>query len=145
MSCSEEDDNIINSEDRINSEDMMNPEGESIILTDDSSETCANSAVFDPDFTGTACCTQRNSELTIGDTIEYEYFTNLIHTNVSWEVHSGDMEIISGSNASVVKVRLGDSFTQGEIRVLGKGICVESDDVDCACGHPIKITSKTKQ
>lgn len=105
---------------------------------DNSEETCSNSAVFDPNFTGTACCTQRNSEQTSSNTLVYEYFTNLPNPNIEWTVNSGDMEIISGANANVVTIRLGDSFTEGEVFVLGTG----TDEFEDVCGHPISISKQ---
>lgn len=112
-----------------------------ISLADTASETCTNTKVFDSNFTGTACCSQRNSELTIGNTIEYQYFTNLDDPNITWEVKSRDIEIISGGNSNIVTIRLSDSFTEGELYVLGTG--TSGQDAGLVCGHTIAITNKS--
>ena len=105
---------------------------------DNSTENCSNTAVFDPNFTGTACCTQRISDLSAGNTLQYEYSTNLPDPKVEWQVNSGDLEIIEGANANVVTIRLGDTFTEGKIFVLGTG----TDEFEDRCGHPISISLK---
>ena len=107
-------------------------------LEDNATETCSNTKVFDSNFTGTACCSQRNSELKISEPIQYEYFTNLADPDIEWNVNSGDIEIISGVNSNIVTIKLKDTFTEGEIYVLGTG--TSGDDNGLVCGHPINIT-----
>ncbi|SHJ51206.1 hypothetical protein SAMN04488028_101353 [Reichenbachiella agariperforans] len=116
FSCSDSDDNTVS-------------------LEDDAPDTCANTEVYDPNFTGTACCIQRNSDLSIGEIIEYEYFTNLTDPSIDWEVISGDIEIVSGSSSSVVTIRLGDSFTEGVINAQG----ISSENAALACGESVTI------
>lgn len=87
----------------------------------DTSDNCNETEVFDPNYTGTACCIQRNSELSLSDNIEYQYFTNLSNPTVEWQVNSGDIEIISGKNSNIVTIALGDSFTSGSILAIGTG------------------------
>ncbi len=86
---------------------------------EDSSCDCSQSEVFDPQFDGTACCIQRIGELSLTEPIQYRYFTNLESPSVEWEVYSGEIEIISGQDTSIVFIRLKDGFDGGEIRGLG--------------------------
>ena len=86
---------------------------------EDSSCDCSQSEVFDPLFDGTACCIQRIGELSLTEPIQYRYFTNLESPSVEWEVFSGEIEIVSGQDASIVFIRLKDGFEGGEIRGLG--------------------------
>ncbi len=90
-------------------------ETDSLILQDTADASCADSKANDPNFDGTACCIQRNSELSTSAPIVYEYFTNIVNPDITWEVVSGDIEIVSGANSSTVSVRLGSSFTSGEL------------------------------
>ena len=119
LSCSNDDDNGIN-------------------LKDDS-KNCGSTSVFDPTFTGTACCIQRNSELNLNGYIEYEYFTNLADPNIEWQVSSGDIEIVSGKNSKVVTIEFGDSFTGGVIFALGTG--TTGEDVNLRCSESVTITT----
>ena len=107
------------------------------VLSDDSNTDCINSEVFNDDFVGTACCVQRLTELNIGGKIEYAYFTNLEAPTFEWSVRSGDIEIASGARSNVVSIRLGESFSGGEIYILGTG--TEGLDDGLVCGQPISI------
>ena len=113
-------------------------ETDSIILQDTADLSCADSKANDPDFDGTACCIQRNSELSASAPIVYEYFTNLPNPDVSWEVVSGDIEIVSGANSSTVTIRLGSSFTGGEI---SGGATSDDNGFDLVCRDVVVISA----
>ncbi len=105
-------------------------------LEDSVTGICNDTRLTDSNFDGTICCTQRNSDLSFSSTIEYEYFTNLSNPKVSWQVNTGDIEILSGENSNVVSIRLGEGFTEGELYVLGSS----GDNSILMCGHPILIS-----
>ena len=113
----------------------VNPSQDSFILTDDSDEVCNDPKITDPNYTGTICCTQRNTPLSLEDTIEYEYFTNLPNVSVSWEILSGDIEFVSDDNSKKVTIKLRDNFREGQLRGIGTSI----DDTFLLCTHTITI------
>jgi hypothetical protein len=87
-------------------------------LADDTCD-CSESEVFNPTFTGTACCIERITVLSLEEPIRYWYATNLDNPSVHWEVLSGEIEIIAGQESSIVTIKLGDGFDGGMIRGLG--------------------------
>ena len=112
------------------------------VLEDDALESCADTEVNDPDFGGTACCIQRNTELDPSAEIVYEYSTNLPNAQTTWEVTSGDIEIVSGGNSPTVTIRLGDSFTEGQITALGTG---DRSGIELRCSATVSIAYSTEQ
>ena len=113
-----EDDLIFNEEQEIlvtNEEENTGP----VVPLKDNSYDCSKSEVFDPYFTGTACCIERITPLSLQDTIRYWYSTNLDDPSFEWEVISGEIEIIAGQNSAIVTILLKEGFDGGVIRGLG--------------------------
>jgi hypothetical protein len=108
-----------------------NNEEEIEILLQDNSVKCEDSAVYDPTFTGTACCIQRNSDLDINNIVEYEYTTNLENAIYQWEVEYGEIEVVSGMNSNIIKIVLKENFTSA--RLIGKS----SGDTGACSDHII--------
>ena len=72
-------------------------------------------------YPGTACCITGFAEAKPGETLEYEYHSNMIDpvAIVEWSIISGDITIVSGEDSSKITVKFGDNFTEGIIRAYG--------------------------
>lgn len=103
------------------------------IFLEDNSFICENSEVYDPNFTGTACCIQRNSDLDFNGIVEYEYTTNLDNAVYQWEVIYGEIQVVSGMNSNVIRITFEENFTSA--RLIGR-----SDGDTGACSDDIIIT-----
>ena len=108
-----------------------------IVLTD-TTELILDSKLADPNYTGTICTVKRNTDLVLGEIIEYEYVTNRTNPTVTWEVVSGDIEIISGVNSLKVEIKLGPEFTRGVIGVDGYGY--HENNILLRCDAQVVIT-----
>lgn len=117
-------------------------ESQGPVLRDDALESCAETEVNDPDFRGTACCIQRNTALDASAEIVYEYSTNLPNVQTAWEVISGDIEVVSGGDTSTVTIRLGASFTEGQITALGTG---SINGVELRCSATVSLEFSTEE
>jgi len=68
-----------------------------------------------------ACCLSGKSSVSPGETEVYTYSTNVDSPQYTWEVISGDIEIIQGDNSSQATFKFGDDFTSGVIEAVGMG------------------------
>jgi len=111
-------------------------------ITDDTTEMSSIDHVNDPNFTGTACGVRAITDLALNEEIQYEYITNISVPMKTWTVKSGDIQIISGSNSSIVTIILGENFTVGVLHVKGYSeLNTEHDSTSMLiCGFPITIT-----
>jgi|TARA_B110000967_G_scaffold174820_1_gene187198 hypothetical protein len=79
-------------------------------------------------YSGTICCITGSELVNPGESLSFEYNSNIVNPVFAWEVISGSISIVSGQNTSTVTLEFGKDFTTGEI--LGKGdgneICTES-------------------
>lgn len=73
-------------------------------------------------YPGTACCVSGPIQASPGDTLKFNYYSNLEDSGllVTWEVRDGDIRLISGQNASEVTFVIGNDFTNGKIRGDGE-------------------------
>ena len=92
-------------------DDNANNEGENNTLCGESMEG----------YTGTICCVLGSDTGIPGNQLTYEYESNRTHTEIEWEVVSGDMTIVSGQGTTSVVVELGANFEGGELSGLGNG------------------------
>lgn len=113
-----------------------------IILEDNTVNSTDYPNLTNPNYTGTICCIQRNSELNIDSLVEYEYFTNLSNPSVTWSVDTGDIEIVSGQNTNKATIKFGKNFQGGRIRITGTS---GSTPNDLICGESILITASESQ
>ena len=78
-------------------------------------------------YSGTICCISGPELASPGESLSFEYSSNIINPVFTWEIISGSISIVSGQNTATVTLEFGDDFTTGEI--LGKGdgdeICSE--------------------
>jgi len=85
---------------------------------------------------GSACCIVGPVKVTADSQVEYSYGTNIPNANtISWEVVSGDIEIVGETTSSIVVLRFSASFTQGKVMALGS-------NSDVGCGETITITTE---
>jgi hypothetical protein len=89
----------------------------------------------DPNYEGTICCFQRNSALSLNTPVIYEYLTNLSDPSVTWQIESGDIQIVSGQDSKIITINLGENFEGGIIKVLG----TSTDGL--ACSEAVVITT----
>jgi len=89
-------------------------------------------------YPGTACCITGFAEAVPGETLEYEYHSNMIDPTptIEWSIISGDITIVSGGDSSKVTVKFGDNFTEGAIRAFGDN----HDGKSCSDGSQTIIT-----
>ena len=75
---------------------------------------------FVENYLGTACCMTGFAEAKPGETLQYEYHSNMIDPVpiIEWVV-SGDITIVSGEDSPIVTVKFGDNFTEGTIIAYG--------------------------
>ncbi|MDY0779931.1 hypothetical protein [Tenacibaculum sp. IB213877] len=104
-----------------------NNDSQKFNLTDDTTGICDDPRLNDPE-DGTICCIQRNSQLSIDSTVEYEYKTNIPNPSIKWTVVSGDINIVSDTNSNILVIEFGNNFNKGEINCVGESseICTES-------------------
>lgn len=78
-------------------------------------------------YSGTTCCVTGSELASPGESLSFEYNSNIINPVFTWEIISGSISIVSGQNTSTITLEFGSDFTTGEI--LGKGdgdeICTE--------------------
>src|SRR5690606_27440301 len=79
-------------------------------------------------YSGIICCVSGSELASTGESLSFEYNSNINNPVFTWEIISGSISIVSGQNTATVTLEFGDDFTTGEI--LGKGdgdeICTES-------------------
>ena len=96
-------------------------------------------ATYDEDFfanyTGTGCGIAGPLEAAPGETLSYEYKSNIKNPEVTWFIDAGSITIVSGQNSSKATFKFGDDFSTGAIRCLGEG--------DRSCSEGISITKWT--
>lgn len=68
-----------------------------------------------------ACCIDGKNNVSAGATEMYTYGTNIDSPEYTWQVISGDIEIIDGENSAQATFKFGDNFTSGAIEALGMG------------------------
>ena len=73
-------------------------------------------------YPGTACCVSGPIQAGAGDTLKFNYYSNLEDSGllITWEVTDGDIRLISGQNTSEATFVIGDDFTNGRIRGDGE-------------------------
>jgi hypothetical protein len=88
-------------------------------------------------YLGTACCVSGPIQADPGDTLTFNYYSNLGDSSllVTWEVIDGAIRLIAGQNTNVATFVFGDDFTQGTIR--GDG-----GSADRGCSEAIMLTRK---
>ena len=74
----------------------------------------------DPSSNATWCCVQRNTEIHQDSIIEYEYSNNFIANTFGWHVE-GDIEVVSGIDSNVIRVRLKENFESGVLIGFSEG------------------------
>lgn len=75
-------------------------------------------------YSGTICCITGAELASSGESLSYEYNSNINNPVFTWEIISGSISIVSGQNTSTVALEFGNDFTTGKI--LGKG---DSDEI----------------
>ncbi|MEH6765753.1 MAG: hypothetical protein V7655_14710 [Aequorivita antarctica] len=83
----------------------------------------------------TICCVNGSDVASPGETLTFEYNSNLADPVFNWVVNSGAITIISGQNTSTVNVLFGSDFTTGEIACHSIGM-------DIRCGADFTINKK---
>jgi|GEM_PF-2641894 len=78
-------------------------------------------------YSGTICCVTGSDLVTPGETLSFDYNSNIINPVFTWEVVSGSITIISGENSPTITVEFGNDFTTGMIRgkAIGDEVCTE--------------------
>lgn len=85
---------------------------------------------------GTVCCIAGPIEALPGETIQFEYSSDLIEPELTWEVTSGKLTLLEGLNSPTATFRVGEGFTEGSVAAVGN-----SKD-ERLCGEEIKISLK---
>jgi hypothetical protein len=88
-------------------------------LFETSCGSCLDSTVYDPYFTGTACCVDNSTELKLNSPVTFKYVTNRDIIDVEWIVNSDNIEVIT-TNGAFITVQFHDDFTEGFIQ--GNGV-----------------------
>lgn len=113
------------------------------IVTDEGSCNEADSisgdeAVCDLDYianySGTACCVTGPVRATPGESLNYEYHSNIPNPSITWTV-SGSITVTAGQNSSSVTLTFGEDFTTGCIKGLG-------DSEEKTCSETFLISKK---
>ncbi len=93
-------------------------------------------ATYDEDFfanySGTACGVVGALEAAPGETLTYEYKSNIANPEYTWFVDAGSITLTSGQNSSKATFKFGNDFSTGVIRCLEEG--------DQSCSEVITIT-----
>lgn len=108
-------------------------EEDNLIILEDTSIICDNTVVYDPNFTGTACCIQRNSDLDFYSVVEYEYTTNLENAVYQWEVIYGEIQVVTGMNSNIIRITFDENFSTARL------VCRSDGDMG-ACSEDVIIT-----
>lgn len=102
-------------------------------LCQDADSIFEDQAICDLDqianYPGTACCVSGPVKAAPGDSLSYEYHTNLKNGKVTWTVACGSIILTNGQNTSTATFTFGDDFTEGCIQGHGeneKQICSSS-------------------
>lgn len=119
-----------------NNNHQNNSEDYFILLDNADAYPCTDSEVYNPYFTGTACCVSRATELELGEPVTYVYASNLGNVEVTWEVFSDEMEIVETSSNSITVIFKVD-FLYG--RILGTGFSTQEG---LSCGDYVIINKK---
>lgn len=96
--------------------------------------SCADSAVYDPYFTGTACCVSNMTEFKLNEPVIFRYVTNREIIAVDWIVTSDNIEILA-INEVFITVKFNDNFTEGIIQ--GNGVHATHGVI---CGARVVVT-----
>jgi hypothetical protein len=92
-----------------------NEDEEVLISLQDTASICDGTIVDDPNFSGTACCIQRNSILDLNRIVEYEHTTNLTNTVYEWKVDYGEIEVITAMNSNIIRFKFKENFTSARL------------------------------
>jgi len=87
-------------------------------------------------FSGTACCITGFIEALPKDTIQFKYVSNLINSQVTWTVESGELAIISNEDQTIIMIEVLENFDGGSIIGYGTGEDTRK------CSERLKITLK---
>ena len=131
-SCEEDAINLSENHDNVIEEKA--PDRKEIICNEDSVK----------DYTGTWCCVSGIIEALPGETLTYSYDINRPDPVITWEVYSGDITLISGTNSRSATFKFGEKFTTGSVLAHGVAWVTEgvTDSVALECAELIEITSK---
>jgi len=83
----------------------------------------------------TICCINGSDVASPGETLTFEYNSNVADPVFNWVVNSGAITIVSGQNTSAVTVLIGSDFTTGEIQCDAMGM-------DLRCGADFTINKQ---
>ncbi|MEO9966728.1 MAG: IPT/TIG domain-containing protein [Reichenbachiella sp.] len=83
-------------------------------------------------FSGNVCDIYGPNTASPGDQLVYEHESNNENETFTWEVISGDMQIISGAGTEFVGVEFGSEFDGGSLSVTGTS--------DIECGNVLDIS-----
>jgi hypothetical protein len=83
---------------------------------------------------GTACCVSGFLKAAPGQTLSYEYYSNIENAAITWNVMSGSITIVSGQHTPVVTVKFGRNFTTGQL--VGK-----ATGTGRTCSEALEITN----
>jgi hypothetical protein len=114
--------------DEVNGDDQSCDE----VVCNEADSIYQDRAVCDLDFiasyNGTACCLSGPVKVNPGESLSYEYHSNIPNAKITWEVICGSIELTDGQNTQTAKFKFGDDFTTGCIQALGENerICSES-------------------
>ncbi|MGF1638386.1 MAG: hypothetical protein ACFCUU_15020 [Cyclobacteriaceae bacterium] len=92
---------------------------------------------FIENYSGTACCVSGPVMASPGETLNYEYYSNISDTEVTWTVISGSIILTSGQNTPIATFEFGDDFTTGCIIGLST--------TDLQCSESLSISRVSKQ
>ena len=85
-------------------------------------------------FSGTICTISGQLEASPNETIKLQYNSNIEDPNITWEIESGDIELVENQTPSIASFRINEGFQGAVVIALGSGIQ--------QCSEKIEITLK---
>ena len=93
---------------------------------------------------GTACCTVGSTEVSPGQIVTFQYYTNLTNPKITWMEFSKSVTLIKGQGEAVATIQIGADFEAGSFRVTGENedSCDPLTDECGSCSHTIELKLK---